>query len=155
MSEPNLRNRQPPRPNSAASHRSQVSQSSTLDPSVAGSNTPRKLGLPGVKGTMGAIESPRRREFDSTISTPTSSTYPTRLDTQIVCHSTPSSHPTLFFSTMLRLPLSLSKSFDKTHRPPSPRPDFPVFRADPTLKTCFDTLPLAAKVSLKTLFGLP
>jgi len=37
-------------------------------------------------------------------------------------------------------------------QPPNSNPNAPIFRSDPTLKSCFDTVNLPDKVELKRLF---
>ncbi|ORY34854.1 hypothetical protein BCR39DRAFT_515158 [Naematelia encephala] len=105
------------------------------------------LPIPAVKGTIGGIESPRRNQFspsyigkghgrESSIST-------LRADNS----STPSS------STPTQTPLPLSNTHDPSAENDLDQyQDRPVFRSDPTMKSCFDNLKLDGKDEIKRLF---
>ncbi|GFZ50003.1 hypothetical protein JCM24511_07756 [Saitozyma sp. JCM 24511] len=96
-------------------------------------------GLPAVKGTIGALESPRRAVFPPSPSIATLRSATPDYDIP----PTPSpSHP------LIPRPSSTHLQ-DGQHAAP-----VPVFRTDPGLRSCFDVVPLEAREELRRLFGV-
>ncbi|WVF68580.1 hypothetical protein IAT40_003349 [Kwoniella sp. CBS 6097] len=123
--------------------------------SDAGSNVnmkqvPGGLWLPAVKGTIGGIESPRRHVRStpsiSTLNPGTPTTANSRSHSQQTPNSASSQSP-LLTQTQIQ-------TYSQPQYEPPTGARAAVFRADPTVKSCFLGLKMDAKDEIARLFGV-